>query len=58
MPEDMQMPSGGAKPQGGPGGSNSTAWRRNVGPRKTINQADGTNVEKQTGMIGNNYEAE
>ena len=26
MPEDMQMPSGGAMPQGGPGGSNSDSF--------------------------------
>ena len=25
---------------------------------RTMNQADGANVEKQTGMIGNSYEAE
>ncbi len=52
MPEDMQMPGGGDMPQGGPGGGNSGRFRR------TINQADGANVEKQTGMIGNSYEAE
>jgi len=26
MPEDMQMPSGGAMPQGGPGGGNSGSF--------------------------------